>query len=126
MTGIRLSGWDGVLPILAASRLRSHSSAVIRENAWHQLGRGKKVQEKHLTIPVLAAMLSGLSPNRLELPRAIHETSAPSVKALAELPGSDYKCVHEDVETLTASGLLSRDNRSVASPDVAITSEMRL
>ncbi len=58
--------------------------------------------------------------------RAVHETPAPSVKALAERLGRDYKRVHEDVETLTASGLLRRENGSVSAPYDAITAEMRL
>ena len=95
-------------------------------NAWHRLGRGEKVRERHLTFPDLAAMLSALSPKRLELLRAVHETPAPSVKALAERLGRDYKRVHEDVETLTASGLLRRENGSVSAPYDAITAEMRL
>jgi len=49
-------------------------------------------------------MLNALSPKRLELLRAVHDSPARSVKALAERLGRDYKRVHEDVETLTASG----------------------
>jgi predicted transcriptional regulator len=45
---------------------------------------------------------------------------------LAERLGRDYKRVHEDVETLTASGLLHRENGSVSAPYDAITAEMRL
>ena len=78
---------------------------------------GGKVRER---------MLNALSPKRLELLRAVHETQAPSVKALAERIGSDYKRVHEDVETLTASGLLRRENGGVSAPYDAITAEMRL
>jgi predicted transcriptional regulator len=48
------------------------------------------------------------------------------VKALAERLGRDYKRVHEDVETLTASGLLRRENGGVSAPYDAITAEMRL
>jgi predicted transcriptional regulator len=64
--------------------------------------------------------------HRLELLRAVHENPAPSVKALAERLGRDYKRVHLDVETLTASGLLHRENGNVSAPYVAITAEMRL
>jgi predicted transcriptional regulator len=38
----------------------------------------------------------------------------------------DYKRVHEDVETLTASGLLQWKNGGVSAPYDAITAEMRL
>jgi predicted transcriptional regulator len=95
-------------------------------SAWHRLERGEKVRERHLTFPDLAAMLSALSPKRLELLRAVHDHPARSVKALAERLGRDYKRVHEDVETLTASGLLLRENGNVSAPYDAITAEMRL
>jgi predicted transcriptional regulator len=95
-------------------------------SAWHRLERGEKVRERHLTFPTLAAMLNALSPKRLELLQAVHEQPARSVKALAERLGRDYKRVHEDVETLTASGLLHREDGSVSAPYDAITAEMRL
>ncbi len=95
-------------------------------SAWHRLERGEKVRERHITFPNLSAMLNALSPKRLELLRAVHEHPARSVKALAERLGRDYKRVHVDVETLTASGLLHRENGSVSAPYDAITAEMRL
>ena len=95
-------------------------------SAWHRLERGEKVRERHLTFPDLAAMLNALSPKRLELLRAVHEQTARSVKALAERLGRDYKRVHQDVETLTAAGLLQRENGSVSAPYDAIAAEMRL
>ncbi len=95
-------------------------------SAWHRLEHGEKVRERHVTFPDLAAMLSALSPKRLELLRAVHERPAPSVKTLAERLGRDYKRVHEDVEKLTASGLLRREKGGVSAPYDAITAEMRL
>jgi predicted transcriptional regulator len=95
-------------------------------NAWHRLEKGKKVRERHLTFPDLPALLNALTPKRLDLLRDVHKNPAPSVKALAERLGRDYKRVHEDVETLTASGLLSRENGTLSAPYDAITAEMRL
>ena len=95
-------------------------------SAWHRLERGEKVRERHVTFPDLPAMLSALSPKRLELLRDVHREPAPSVRALADRLGRDYKRVHEDVETLTASGLLQRDDGHVSAPYDAITAEMRL
>ena len=95
-------------------------------SAWHRLEQGEKVREQHLTFPDLPSMLSALSPKRLELLRAVHAEPAKSVKALAERLGRDYKRVHEDVETLTASGLLLRDKGQVSAPYDAIAAEMRL
>jgi predicted transcriptional regulator len=95
-------------------------------SAWHRLERGEKVKERHLTFPDLPSMLSALSPKRLELLRSVHAQPIGSVKALADRLGRDYKRVHEDVETLTASGLLLRENGGVSAPYDAITAEMRL
>lgn len=95
-------------------------------SACHRLERGEKVNETYLTFPDLPSMLSALSPKRLELLRAVHARPSGSVKALAERLGRDYKRVHEDVEKLTASGLLHRKNGSVSAPYDAITAEMRL
>jgi predicted transcriptional regulator len=95
-------------------------------NAWHRLERGERVRERHLTFPDLSALLSALTPKRLELLRDVHRLPARSVKALAERLGRDYKRVHEDVETLTTSGLLSREHGTVSAPYDAITAEMRL
>ncbi len=94
--------------------------------AWHRLEHAEKVRERHVTFPDLSVMLNALSPKRLEPLRAVHETPAPSVKALAECLGRDYKRVHEDVHPLTASGLLRRENGRVSAPYDAITAEMRL
>jgi predicted transcriptional regulator len=95
-------------------------------SAWHRLERGEKVHERNVTFPDLSSMLNALSPKRLELLRNVHREPAPSVKALAERLGRDYKRVYEDVQTLTASGLLQRDEGRVSAPYNAITAEMRL
>lgn len=90
-------------------------------SAWHRLEGGGKVRERHVTFPDLPAMLNALTPKRLELLRDVHRQPAPSVKALAERLGRDYKRVYEDVETLAASGLLLREDGSVSAPYDAIT-----
>lgn len=74
-------------------------------SAWHRLEKGEKVRERHLTFPDLPALLNALTPKRLELLRDVHRNPAPSVKALAERLGRNYKRVHEDVETLDAHSL---------------------
>ena len=95
-------------------------------SAWHRLERGEKVQERHVTFPDLRSMLNALSPKRLELLRDVHRRPARSVRELADRLGRDYKRVHEDVETLSESGLLLRDKGTVSAPYDAITAEMRL
>lgn len=95
-------------------------------SAWHRLENGEKVRETHVTFPDLKALLKALSPKRLELLQAVHRDPAPSIKALAIRLRRDYKRVYEDVETLTASGLLQREDGRVSAPYDAITAEMRL
>ena len=95
-------------------------------SAWHRLEQGERVRERHITFSSLSSMLSALSEKRLELLREVHRQPAPSVKALAERLGRDYKRVHEDVETLAASGLIQREGGHVSAPYDAISAEMRL
>ncbi len=95
-------------------------------SAWHRIESGEKVRERHITFPDLRAMLSALSPKRLELLRDVHRKPAPSVRALADRLGRDYKRVHEDVEVLSESGLLQRSSDGLSAPYDAITAEMRL
>ncbi|MEX0709139.1 MAG: hypothetical protein WD078_14335 [Woeseia sp.] len=94
-------------------------------SAWHRLENGEKVRETHLTFPNLQDLLKALSPKRLELLQAVHRQPAPSIKALAVRLRRDYKRVYEDVATLTASGLLMREDGGVSVPYDAITAEMR-
>jgi predicted transcriptional regulator len=95
-------------------------------SAWRRLEHGEKVRERHVTFPDLPAMLNALTPERLEHLRDVHREPAASVKALAVRLGRDYKRAHEDVETLTASGLLRREDGRVSAPYDTITAEMRL
>ena len=95
-------------------------------SAWHRLERGERVREWHVTFPDLSSMMNALSGKRLELLREVHREPAPSIKALAERLGRDYKRVHEDVETLAASGLVQREGGRVSALYDAISAEMRL
>lgn len=95
-------------------------------SAWNRTTKGERIRETHLTFPDLPALLNALTPKRLELLRALHAQPAPSIKALAERLGRDYKRVHQDVETLAESGLVDRADGSLRAPYDAITAEMRL
>jgi predicted transcriptional regulator len=95
-------------------------------SAWRRLERGERVRERHVTFPHLSSMLNALSEKRLELLREVHREPAPSIKALADRLGRDYKRVHEDVETLASSGLVQREGGRVSAPYDAISAEMRL
>lgn len=89
-----------------------------RKEALKEFLRAPHISENFLPAP--------LSERRLGLLREVHREPAPSVKALAERLGRDYKRVHEDVETLAASGLVRREEGRVSAPYDAISAEMRL
>lgn len=84
--------------------------------AWHQLERGEKVDETHLTFFNLEAMMSTLSPKRLALLRHVHQHPAKTVAELARTLGRDYKRVHKDVFVLSHAGLIVRDEQGVRTP----------
>lgn len=93
-------------------------------DAWHRLERGERVQKEHVTLASLDALLSTLTPERLELLRDVRREPAASVKALAEHPGRDHERVHEDVEALSAAGLLVRVDRGITAPFGEIRAEL--
>ena len=84
--------------------------------AWHRLERGEAVEETHLTFFSLEAMMSTLSPKRLELLKHVHRHPANTVAELAKTLGRDYKRVHEDVSALTHAGLIGRDGNGSRAP----------
>lgn len=77
-------------------------------DAWHQAERGGAGAESHLSFESWEMLARTLTPRRLALLRHIHRHPATSIAALARMLGRDYKRVHEDVERLTAAGLLER------------------
>jgi predicted transcriptional regulator len=84
--------------------------------AWHRLERGKAVKETHLTFFSLEAMMSTLSPKRLELLKHVHRQPAGTVSELAKTLGRDYKRVHDDVSALAHAGLIVRDENGIRAP----------
>lgn len=84
--------------------------------AWHQLERGKAVKETHLTFLSLEAMMSTLSPKRLDLLKHVHRQPAGTVAELAKTLGRDYKRVHDDVSALAHAGLIVRDEKGIRAP----------
>lgn len=77
--------------------------------AWHRAERGEAVSEDHLTFVSWDALSRTMTGKRFELLRHLHRNPAVSVAALARCLRRDYKRVHEDVEALTAAGLIERD-----------------
>jgi predicted transcriptional regulator len=84
--------------------------------AWNRLASGVEVNETHLTFFSLEAMLTTLSPKRLELLRYVHQHPAPTIAALAKAIGRGYKRVHDDVSALAHAGLIVRDENGIRSP----------
>jgi len=84
--------------------------------AWHRLERGKAVKETHLTFFSLEAMMSTLSPKRLELLKRVRRCPANTVSELAKSLGRDYKRVHDDVSALANAGLIVRDENGIRAP----------
>jgi predicted transcriptional regulator len=77
--------------------------------AWQRAAGGERVDERHLSFESWESLSRVLTGKRLELLRHLRRHPAGSIAALARALRRDYKRVHEDVETLAASGLLARD-----------------
>ncbi|HKT74557.1 MAG TPA: hypothetical protein VJQ47_16835 [Steroidobacteraceae bacterium] len=95
-------------------------------DAWRRTERGERVREEHLTFVDFKQLLGTLSDERLRLLKEVRRESADSVRQLAERLGRDYKNVHDDVERLTAAGLLEREDGHVMAPYETILAEMSL
>lgn len=95
-------------------------------SAWRRLENGEKVRERHVTFEDLPGLLNALTPKRLELLREVHREAAPSVRALADRLGRDYRRVHGDVGVLSAVGLLARDETGISAPYDVIQADFDL
>ena len=82
-------------------------------DAWRRAVRGEQVDEHHVSFESWEGLSRVLTGKRLELLRHVRRQPASSIAALARALGRDYKRVHEDVETLAASGLLVRDEQGL-------------
>jgi predicted transcriptional regulator len=78
-----------------------------------QIEAGKKVptQPEWLYFPDARARGKALTPKRLGLLKAIHDSRPESVRALAELTGRYVKNVAEDLNLLAALGLVQMETR---------------
>jgi predicted transcriptional regulator len=69
---------------------------------------GPVTPESHVTFESWEGLARALSGKRLELLRQVRRAPAASVADLARTLRRDYKRVHEDVEILSAAGLIER------------------
>jgi predicted transcriptional regulator len=95
-------------------------------DAWQRAASGESVREEHLTFVDFKQMLGTLSDERLRLLKEVRREEATSVRELAERLHRDYKNVYDDVERLTAAGLLERDEGRLTAPYETILAEMSL
>ncbi|WP_310541299.1 MarR family transcriptional regulator [Phenylobacterium sp.] len=82
--------------------------------AWHRAETGDAAPERHLSFDSFETLTRVLTPKRLQLLRHVHNRPSASVAALAREIGRDYKRVHQDVEALSAAGLIERDSSGAA------------
>lgn len=86
---------------------------------WARAERGEiKQTERSLSFGSLETLMKVLTPKRYHLLRHLHAHPAASIAALARDLGRDYKRVHEDVEALSAAGLIDREDGLTAPYDV--------
>ena len=82
-------------------------------DAWHRAERGERVLERRQAFESWEALAAVMSKERLRLLRHVRHHPQPSVKALAESLGRQYRRVHEDVSVLAEAGLLDRSGGGV-------------
>jgi predicted transcriptional regulator len=82
-------------------------------NAVAAAEAGAFESQTHITFESWAALARVMTPKRFEILRRLHAHPAASVAILARELKRDYKRVHADVEALTASGLLDRDQAGI-------------
>lgn len=97
---------DTKVTISVGGTLEDDGAAFI--DAWKRAERGEEFQERHLAFESWGTLARVMTPKRYELLRHIHRHPEPSIAALARALSRPYRRVHDDVEALTAAGLLDR------------------
>lgn len=78
-------------------------------DAWERSEAGEEVAPSHhVSFASWEALAAIMTPKRLELIRHLHKQPAVTIAALARTLGRDYRRVHDDVEALSAAGLIDR------------------
>ncbi len=95
-------------------------------DGWERMERGEDIQEKHVSFATWETFVGVMTPKRLQLLRHVHRVPARNIRALAQALGRDYRRVHEDVEALTAAGLLERDSDGIRADYDAFHAETRV
>ncbi len=80
---------------------------------WNKAEQGvDQASEIHLNFEDLSALLSIMTPKRLELMKLLRKEGAQSIRALSKLLERDYKNVHTDVMALEDANLLKRNGEN--------------
>ena len=97
------------------SRLQIHVGGSFADDARRILAAAARAEagepveaEIHVSFQDWDTFFRVLSPARIMLLRHIHTHAAPSVRALSQAVGRDYRRVHADVAALVAAGLIER------------------
>ena len=69
--------------------------------------------QEHLTFQSWEALAAVMTTKRFALLRQLHSSPEASIASLARTLRRDYKRVHEDVEALSATGLIERDAKGL-------------
>src|SRR3954467_11695380 len=94
--------------------------------AWKRAARCETFQERHLDFESWSALTRVLTPKRVELLRHVHHHPEPSVAALARALQRPYRRVHDDVEALTAVGLMERSDDMLTAQYERIKTEIEI
>jgi len=89
-------------------------------DAWKRAERGEVFSETVLSFASWEQMARLMTPQRMELIRAVRRTHPKSIAALARGLKRDYKRVHADVSDLTKSGVLQITDQGLVMPYAAI------
>ena len=82
--------------------------------AWHRAERGEPVEEHHLTFSSWDALAKVMTGERLELLRHLHRHPGREIAGIASSLKRTVAQVGEDVELLSAAGLIERDDVGVS------------
>ena len=97
-------------------------------DAWHTAEKGKspKAPISRICFQNLETLLSTLTPRRLELLRAMHDTGNINIRSLATVLKRDYKNVYQDIKILENIGLAVKTGRLFSVPWKSIVAEFKL
>jgi predicted transcriptional regulator len=103
------------------SRMRIHVGGSFADDARRILATAQRAEtgepvepEAHISFQDWETFFRIVTPTRIALLRHIHAHDVPSVRALSQEIGRDYRRVHGDVEALLAAGLIERRGTALA------------